>query len=151
FDGLAHGLKLVAVVIVAQAVVLMARTSTRDPRRIVIAIVAGAVALFAPAFIGQLAAIAVGALAGWLILREAGTPPASSFSIRISRRAGALALAIFAVLLMGAVLSPLTGNPILAEWGAFCRSGALVFGGGHMVLPLLQQAVVAPGWVSQDA
>ncbi|WP_338661905.1 chromate efflux transporter [Pararoseomonas sp. SCSIO 73927] len=145
--GLLHGLKLVAVAVVAQAVWGMARTLTPDRPRAAIALLATALAALAPPAIGQVAAILLGAAAGLLLCREeeAGAPEPLAFGI--PRRVGLACLALFAALLL---LPPLLG-PAAAVFDAFYRSGALVFGGGHVVLPLLRDAVVAPGWVSEDA
>ena len=145
--GWVHGLKLAAVAVVAQAVWSMAGSLTPDwPRRIV-ALAAAAVALAWATPFSQVAIIAGGALIGRLLLappRLAVTNPEPS---PISRRTGLLALAAFAVLLLGLPLVRGAEGPV-ALFDAFFRSGALVFGGGHVVLPLLHATVVEPGWVS---
>ena len=145
--GWVHGLKLAAVAVVAQAVWSMAGSLTPDwPRRIV-ALAAAAVALAWATPFSQVAIIAGGALIGRLLLappRLAVTSPEPS---PISRRTGLLALAAFAVLLLGLPLVRGAEGPV-ALFDAFFRSGALVFGGGHVVLPLLHATVVEPGWVS---
>ncbi len=139
-----HGLKLAAVAVVAQAVWGMARSLAPDRPRASIALGALALGVAPGGALGQIAAIALGALAG-LALCRAGPPPAAGhLPLPLSRRVGALCLAAFALLLALALL-PEAGLPALAA--AFYRSGALVFGGGHVVLPLLQASVVAPGWV----
>jgi chromate transporter len=151
-QGIVHGLKLVAVAVVAQAVLGMARTLTPDLRRAAIAVGAVGVVILAPAMFAQLGAIALGALAGWILCRDAVAKPAIALDFRVSRRIGVLALSAYVALLVGGpMLSIVTGNPVIARFDAFYRSGALVFGGGHVVLPLLRQAVVDPGWVSQDS
>jgi chromate transporter len=147
-EGLTHGLKLVAVAVVAQAVVLMARSLTPDAPRAVIAAIA--IVLFSGAFAGQAAAIGFGALAGYVTTRGTSSFTPFSLPLRVRPRAGLVAFALFASLLVGAVLAPAAGDSALSEAAAFYRSGALVFGGGHVVLPLLQRAVVTPHWVSQD-
>lgn len=149
-EGLTHGLKLVAVVVVAQAIFLMARSLTPDVKRVGIALLALAIVLAAGAFLGQVAAISFGALAGCFLIREVADAPVDVFPVAITQRVGLLALALFVLLLAGATLAPATGDAFVTTSAAFYRSGALVFGGGHVVLPLLQQAVVAPHWVSQD-
>ena len=149
--GLLHGLKLVAVAIVAQAVWGMARTLAPDRARASIAVIAVLVVVAAPVAIGQLAAIALGAGAGLLVCRDPGTAMVpEALAMPVSRRGGAMCLALFAALL---VLPPLLGElgGGVAMFDAFYRSGALVFGGGHVVLPLLRDAVVTPGWVSDNA
>ena len=150
--GLIHGLKLVAVAVVAQAVLGMARTLTPDARRAAIALLAVGIVTFASAFIGQISAITVGALLGLGFCREQSAPPPLPLSLHVTRRAGIVAMVLFAGILAGGpLLAAATGNPAVTHFNAFYRSGALVFGGGHVVLPLLQQAVVAPGWLSQDS
>ncbi|MCJ2087884.1 chromate efflux transporter [Methylobacterium sp. E-005] len=147
--GAIHGLKLVAVAVVAQAVWGMARTLAPDRPRAGIAVAALFVTVFAAGSPGQLGAIALGALAGLLLCRAAPQRPAGPRPVPVSRRAGAVALVTAALLLVVPRLLP-GGLHVqaLALFEAFYRSGALVFGGGHVVLPLLQAEVVAPGWVS---
>ncbi|MDI4656873.1 chromate efflux transporter [Xanthobacter autotrophicus] len=157
-DGVLHGLKLVAVAVVAQAVWGMTRTLTPDRARAGIALAALALVVFAGSALGQVVAIALGALAGLILCAEAAparadVPGASvqlpTLAVPLSRRTGALLLALFAALLVvPPVIAAATGVQALALFDAFYRSGALVFGGGHVVLPLLQAEVVAPGWVS---
>ena len=139
--GLLHGLKLVAVAVVAQAVFGMARTLCPDRPRATIATVAAVLLLLAPGAAAQFAALALGALAGLAIGAEAA-PPAAALAGAIGRRTGIACLALYAALLL-APLPPL--------FAAFYRSGALVFGGGHVVLPLLRDALVAPGLVTDPA
>lgn len=150
--GLLHGLKLTAVAIVAQAVWGMARNLCPDRQRASIAAVAALIILLSAASIAQIGAIVLGGLAGlWLCHRDAPTPP-GHVEIPVSRTMGLITLGIFFVLLAGLpVLRSLTGSTGIALLDAFYRSGALVFGGGHVVLPLLREAFVAPGWVSDDA
>ncbi len=148
-QGLLHGLKLVAVAIVAQAVLGMARSLCPDRPRASIATLALVLMMISPGSLSQLAAIAFGAGAGLLLCR--GTTPTISdnASMPISRRMGMVFLAVFCALLAVAFVPARDG--IFALFGAFYRCGALVFGGGHVVLPLLRDAVVAPGWVSDSA
>lgn len=154
--GAIHGLKLVAVAVVAQAVWGMARTLAPDRPRAGIAVAALFVTVFAAGSIGQIGAIALGAVAGLVLCRAAPQPPQAPRAVPVSRRAGAAALVIAALLLVAPRLLA-GGHPdqalrqALALFEAFYRSGALVFGGGHVVLPLLQAEVVAPGWVGADA
>jgi chromate transporter len=144
------GLKVVAVAIVAQAVLGMARTLTPDVRRAIIAAVAAAMALLLPGAWGQIGAILLGAVAGALLCRDDDGAPGGQLRFGVPRWVGAVCLAVFAVLLVGLpVAASVTGSQGLAVFDAFYRSGALVFGGGHVVLPLLQTAVVDPGWVDQ--
>jgi chromate transporter len=147
-----HGLKVVAVAVVAQAVWGMARSLCPDRLRAGLALFAAVLALAAPALGGQLAAIAVGALVGYWRLRLHHLPPALHYEFGVGRRAGAWLLALFGVLLvMLPALAAATDSLVLSAVSVFYQAGALVFGGGHVVLPLLQAAVVPPGWVGDDA
>jgi chromate transporter len=151
-SGLLHGLKLVAVAIVAQAVWGMARTLCPDRERASIAAVAALIVLLGTSAFSQLAAIVLGAVAGAWLCRHSGVVRAEQAPIEVSRRVGVAALVAFFALLVGLpVLRGVTGLQTIAMVEAFYRSGALVFGGGHVVLPLLREAVVAPGWVGDDA
>ncbi len=147
--GLLHGLKLVAVAIVAQAVMGMARSLCPDRTRASIATVALVVMLFASWAPIQIGTIAVGGIAGWILCRGGAAAVPDDMVMPVSRRFGAICLTAFFVLLAVALLPVQPGA--IALFDAFYRSGALVFGGGHVVLPLLRDAVVAPGWVSDSA
>jgi chromate transporter len=148
--GWVHGLRTAAVAVVAQAVWTMSRSLTPDwPRRFV-AVLAAAVALLWTSPFSQVAIIAGGAAIGLLLL--ASPPPLETGpeASPVPRRVGVAALVAFAVLLVALpLLRPVGGQPV-ALFDAFYRSGALVFGGGHVVLPLLHTSVVDPGWVSDD-
>ena len=150
-EGFLHGLKLVAVAVVAQAIWGTARSLTPDRPRAAIALAAVVIVVSFAGSLAQVSAIALGALAGlWLCRGE--TPPASGhLNFPVRRFGGGIALVLFAALLL---LTPVavaaTGSHALAMFDAFYRSGALVFGGGHVVLPLLQAQVVSPGWVSNE-
>jgi chromate transporter len=150
--GMLHGLKLVAVAIVAQAVWGMARALCPDRERASIAAVAALLVLFSASSVVQIAAILLGGAAGLFLCRDAPPLTGGHVAMPVSRRAGIVALVAFFVFLLAALLLPgrlsLRGFDLFA---AFYRSGALVFGGGHVVLPLLREAFVAPGWVSDDA
>lgn len=150
--GLLHGLKLTAVATVAQAVWGMARNLCPDRQRASIAAVAALIILLSAASIAQIGAIVLGGLAGLWLCRSDPLTPSGHVEIPVSRTMGLITLGIFFVLLAGLpVLRNLTGSTGIALLDAFYRSGALVFGGGHVVLPLLREAFVAPGWVSDDA
>jgi chromate transporter len=150
--GLLHGLKLVAVAIVAQAVWGMARTLCPDRERASIATVAALLILLSSSSLAQIAAILLGAVAGFWLCRGAPPQAVGHVTMPVSRRAGFLALAAFLILLAGVLLVQLhPSQNAVGLFAAFYRSGALVFGGGHVVLPLLREALVTPGWVSDDA
>jgi chromate transporter len=150
--GLLHGLKLVAVAIVAQAVWGMARTLCPDRERASIAVAAALIVLFGAAAAAQIAAILLGGIAGLWLCRTAPAPSVGHLAVPVSRSMGLVALTAFFLLLAGLpVLRSLGLAPSIALFDAFYRSGALVFGGGHVVLPLLREAFVTPGWVSDDA
>ena len=149
--GILHGLKLVAVAIVAQAVWGMARTLCPDKERASIAVVAALIILFSTTSLAQIAAILLGGIAGLVFCRGGAPAAAGHMPIPVGRKAGFTALTLFFVLLLGLpVLQRATAWPAIALFDAFYRSGALVFGGGHVVLPLLRQAFVTPGWVTDD-
>jgi chromate transporter len=150
-EGLIHGLKLVAVAVVAQAVYGMARSLTPDARRAGVALAAVVLVTALSASIGQPAAIALGAAAGLVLCRQAGAPAGPAHDFNMPRRLGLIAFALYLILLVGGpALASATGWATVARFDAFYRSGALVFGGGHVVLPLLKAAVVDPGWVDQN-
>jgi len=151
--GLLTGLKIVAVAIVAQAVWGMAKNLTPDARRASIAVVAAVVALLLAGSIGQVLAIVLGALAGLLLCRSVPTALGDTGLMRfpVSRTAGITTLVAFVVILLGMpILVEFTGGGALTLFDTFYRAGALVFGGGHVVLPLLQAGVVETGWVSPE-
>lgn len=149
--GLLHGLKLVAVAIVAQAVWGMARTLCPDRTRASIAVTAALIVLFAISPLAQIAAIVLGGLAGLWLCRSVQTSDGEHITVPVSHRAGIVALALFLALLFGLPVLARHGAPeSVSLFDAFYRSGALVFGGGHVVLPLLHEAFVTSGWVSDD-
>lgn len=149
--GWLHGLKVVAVAVVAQAVWGMARTLAPDRARATVAILAALVALIWPTALGQLLIIAGAGLIGWRLLSPVAVLPALHHSIPISRRLGALALTIQLGLLIALPLARAAWpSQSLAIFDSFFRVGSLVFGGGHVVLPLLQAEVVPSGWVTND-
>jgi len=150
--GLLHGLKLVAVAIVAQAVWGMARTLCPDRERVSIATIAALIILFSGTSLAQIGAIAFGAVTGLWLCRNGQPSEPGHAVVPVSRKMGMAALIIFFVLLAGLpLLRNLGAGSSAALFDAFYRSGALVFGGGHVVLPLLREAFVAPGWVSDNA
>jgi chromate transporter len=151
--GVLHGLQLAAIAVVAQAVWAMAGSLCTDTPRRALALLAAAILMLHPDTNGQLTVLAVGAIIGRLALADGPdrSKPPSPFERRIKLGApvhglALSCLALFSILLVVAFLAPGTGK--LALFGAFYRAGALVFGGGHVVLPLLRDAIVVPGWVS---
>ena len=151
-EGILQGLKIVAVAIVAHAVWGMARNLCTDRLRITMALVAAAVVLLFPAVWTQLAIILFAGLLGRLLIH-----PAAASSVRptfspVSRRLGLILLGLFFALLIALpVLTEASSSQVLALIDAFYRAGSLVFGGGHVVLPLLQTEVVSSGWVNNDS
>jgi chromate transporter len=151
-SGWLHGLKVAAVAVVAQAVLGMARTLAPDRARATLAVAAAIIALGAPSSWGQIGAIALGGIVGALLLRGSEEIAPAALPLHVSRVLGALPLAVFFVLLIGLpLLAAAIPSQALKEFDAFYRAGSLVFGGGHVVLPLLQASVVPPGWVDNDA
>jgi chromate transporter len=148
--GVIHGLKLAAVAVVAQAVLGMARTLCPDRQRASIACVAALLILLSNSPRLQMGAILTGGIAGFWLCRTPMPASTATLGTAVSRRAGIAALTTYCLLLgaLPAIARVIRG---IAPFEAFYRSGALVFGGGHVVLPLLSQAFVTPGWVSQDA
>ena len=150
-QGALHGLKLVAVAVVAQAVWGMARNLTPDRARAGIALTALFVATLLSGAFGQVGAIVVGAVAGMVLCRDDGQGSDTAQRFAVSARTGLLALVMFGGLLAGLPLLALATQSHAVDFvDAFYRAGSLVFGGGHVVLPLLESEVVARGWVSQD-
>ena len=150
--GWVEGLKLAAVAVVAQAVIAMARALTPDIPRALMAGAAAIAMLVAPAPSLQVLVIGVGGVLGWRVLRgSAPSAPRASIATRMNARVGLGLLGLYALLLVALPLSlRLVSSGVLAVIDAFYRAGALVFGGGHVVLPLLHEAVVTPGWISED-
>ncbi len=162
--ALVHGLKLAAVAVVAQAVWAMARSLCPDRPRAALAFAATVLVLALPAQWGPLAALLLGAVAGrWLLptvtpalsaapFAAGAAPDAGTNRPGLCRLGGGLLLGLYGVLLLalptGAALST---SPLLAALSVFYGAGALVFGGGHVVLPLLQAGVVPPGWIGNEA
>jgi chromate transporter len=147
--GWLHGLKVVAVAVVAQAIWGMAKTLCPDRPRGTVAILAAMLTLAWPGVPGQLAAIGGGALLGLFWLRYEQPRDHEPHLFTLNRKSAMVSLVTFVALLL---LLPLLGHQsqVLALVDSFYRSGALVFGGGHVVLPLLQAEVVGPGWISKD-
>ncbi|WP_354448251.1 chromate efflux transporter [Ottowia thiooxydans] len=151
-SGVIHGLKVVAVAVVAQAVWGMSVTLCPDRSRACIAIIAALLVLAVPTTLGQVSAIVVGAIAGRWFLQLGSFPSAEHRSYGVSKRVGALLLLVFGLLLLLLpVLAAIVRQPTVSIISSFYQAGALVFGGGHVVLPLLQTTVVSDGLVTNDA
>ncbi|MDF5375976.1 chromate efflux transporter [Vibrio parahaemolyticus] len=147
-----HGLKLVAVTIVAHAVWGMARNLCPDRPRAMIAVGALAAVVLIPSAIGQLAAIVLGALAGLIWCQNVKRSATGHINLPLSRHTGVACLLTFFLLLGGLPIAVAVWPAhFINLFEAFYRAGALVFGGGHIVLPLLEASVVDAGWVSADA
>lgn len=146
-----HGFKLVAVAVVAQAVLGMARQLTPDAPRASIATVAAVLILVFGQAWTQILVVVFGAIAGVAVCRTAPPrPPDRQLELPYGVWVGIALLVLFALLLLGLPLAA-RGHPgLLSMAEAFYRTGALVFGGGHVVLPLLRESVVAPGWIASD-
>lgn len=150
-SGALHGLKVVAVAVVAQAVWGMARSLGTDAARVTIGALSACVVLLLPSTLGQLGVLVVSAMVGTILFKQDQQPTHEPMPIAISRRAGAALLGIFFALLAGLpLLLRFWPNQWLALMNAFFRAGSLVFGGGHVMLPLLQAAVVPTQWVSSQ-
>jgi chromate transporter len=150
-SGAIHGLKVAAVAVVAQAVWGMAKSLCPDRLRAGLAVSAALLVLAVPTAIGQFMAIGLGALVGRWALHPDPAPPGPPVEPGVSRRTGAVLLLLFAALLVVLpVVASASGTLVWQSVAVFYQAGALVFGGGHVVLPLLQTGVVPAGWVTND-
>ena len=150
-SGVLHGLKIVAVAVVAQAVWGMAVNFCKDALRVTIAVLAACAVLLASSALAQIGVMAIAGLAGLLLFSPVQAAEHEPLPIIVSHRAGVLWLMLFFVLLIGLpILAKELPGHFTAEVDAFYRAGSLVFGGGHVVLPLLQAAVVPSGWISNE-
>lgn len=154
-SGWIGGLKAAAVAVVAQAVLGMASSLTPDRERATVAVLAMIIAMLLPTAAGQILAILVGGAIGLAWLRPSLPRIArqeATLAVPVGKRTGAVFLAVFALLLVALpLLVSWTANPVLAMVDSFYRAGSLVFGGGHVVLPLLEAEVVETGHVGAQA
>ena len=151
-SGWLHGLMVAAVAVVAQAVLMMMRSLTPDRERATLAIVAAAIVMVLPTSVAQIGAIVLGGIVGLFLFRTA--PPADRASLPhpVSRGIAIAAIVLFFAILLALPFAVAAfPSHALQLFDAFYRAGSLVFGGGHVVLPLLQASVVPPGWISNDA
>lgn len=149
--GVLQGLKVVAVAVVAQAVWGMARNLCTDTPRITLMALATCVVLIWPTALGQIGVILAAALAGLLLFKPTISERHDRLPIRVGRHAAGLSLGLFFILLLGLpIVAEAWPGQVTALIDAFYRAGSLVFGGGHVVLPLLQAEVVPTGWVDND-
>ena len=151
-QGFIHGLKLVAVAVVAQAVWGMARNLCPDRERASIAVGAVLLAVFLPTTLGQIGAIISGAICGLWFCKNLPLTEAGHLSIQLSKTIAVFALLSFFILLIALpFIAAASSSQTVALFEAFYRAGALVFGGGHVVLPLLEASVVETGWINADS
>jgi chromate transporter len=151
-SGWLHGLMVAAVAVVAQAVLTMMRSLTPDRARATLAVIAAAIVIALPSSVAQVGAIVLGGIVGLILFRAA--PPADDVRLPhpVNRATAVAAIIVFfAILIALPLVVAAVPNHALQLFDAFYRAGSLVFGGGHVVLPLLQASVVPPGWVSNDA
>ncbi len=150
-SGAVHGLKVAAVAVVAQAVWGMGRTLCPDARRASLAVFAALTALTFPTASGQIAALVICGVLGRWAGAQAAASPTAAHEFGISRTTAVVTWVVFFSLLLALpLLTRTVGSHAVAMFDSFYRSGALVFGGGHVVLPLLRAEVVLPGWVSDS-
>jgi len=151
-SGWLHGLKVAAVAVVANAVLTMMRTLAPDRERATLAVAAAVLVSAMPTSFGQVGAILLGAVIGLALFRGAPAGDHADLPHPVSRSVAIAAIVLFFTFLIGLPLAVAAApNHALELFAAFYRAGSLVFGGGHVVLPLLQAAVVPSGWVSNDA
>ncbi|MDS7928282.1 chromate efflux transporter [Acinetobacter sp. V102_4] len=150
-DGGLHGLKVVAVAIVAQALWQMGKNLCPDRLRASMAIIAAVMLSLIPSTSGQIIVIVGGGIFGMTLLKKVPSLPETMLTTKVSWQVGVLSLIFFfSLLLILPLLASITHNHLIMLIDSFYRAGALVFGGGHVVLPLLQASVVGEGWVTND-
>ena len=149
--GIIHGLKIAAVAVVAQALWVMASSLCADRKRASIALISAIISVTFSTFLGQVLAILFGGVCGWLLLREKLNLPSEPLGLKVRKTTSVIILVIFLLLLIFLpLLVFIFPKHALEIFARFFRVGSLVFGGGHVVLPLLQAEVVNTGWVSQS-
>src|SRR5210317_266019 len=148
--GWLHGLKVAAVAVVAQAILGMSRMLCPDWRRRSVAIFTALLTLILPGILGQMTAIGCGMILGLFFLNYEASNDHTPHLFTLSKKISVISLGLFFALLLSLPILAQKGSLALALVDSFYRSGALVFGGGHVVLPLLKAEVVNPGWINQD-
>ncbi|HEC60047.1 hypothetical protein LCGC14_0584980 [marine sediment metagenome] len=149
-DAAIHGLKIVAFAVVADAVISMSKKLCPDNQRIVIALISAAVLIIVDNAWLQLLVIICGAIAGIIMCKEGAVEQTAHLPIHYGRKLGGTLLCLFVTLLVGLPLFVTQDPSLISIADAFYRAGALVFGGGHVVLPLLEESVVSTGWISSE-
>jgi chromate transporter len=150
-SGAIHGLKIVAVAVVAQAVAGMAKSLCPDRLRASVAIAGTLLVLAVPSAIGQITAIVLGGVMGYSMLNLNQLPTTQHRTYGVNKVVAAALLGMFAILLvLLPLIASLSHSPVAIVFSDFYQAGALVFGGGHVVLPLLQTSVVPSGWMSNE-
>lgn len=151
--GWIHGLKIVAVAVVAHAIMGMATKLTPDVKRKTIALLALLGVLLWPTAFTQVGVIIISAVLGYILFKKNHVPDTGkSVLLSISTKWAAFCLMLFvALLVILPILKEWTGSYWIAMFDSFYRAGSLVFGGGHVVLPLLEQSFVPTGWLSEEA
>ena len=150
-EGIIRGLKLVAVGVVAHALLGMARSLCPDIPRAAMAVVAAIIMIASDTVMAQFGVIIAGMIAGYVLLRgKVNQESLDDHPVRSAKGAVVALVLFFALLAILPIAAQLDGTGLFAVIDGFYRSGALVFGGGHVVLPLLQNAVVDPGWVDAE-
>lgn len=151
YEGWLHGLKIVAVSVVAQAVYVMGKKLCPDKERLFIAVIATVMVLQFNVAITQILVLIFAGIMGMFFLKDFKELPHTPLRIDLKRKTGAVFLGVFFSLL---IILPITRSifheQTINMFDSFYRAGSLVFGGGHVVLPLLQSEVVSAGWVSKD-
>jgi chromate transporter len=148
-DALIHGLKLVACIVVADAVIGMGKKLCPDKQRLSIALIAASIILLTPFAWAQILVVVLAGIAGLFLCRGVTIEAQSQLSVPYSQGVGLVLLGVFLTLLTFFMMVPLEG--LFAIFQAFYQAGALVFGGGHVVLPLIEASVVESGWINNES
>lgn len=150
--GWIKGLKIVAVAVVAHAIMGMAKNLAPDLQRKALALLALVGTLFWQSAFSQVGVILIAALIGYLLYKNSAETTAGRMTFPVTKKVGALCLALFTAFLVALpILREVTGSYWVAMFDSFYRAGSLVFGGGHVVLPLLEREFVPTGWLTEEA